>query len=1079
MTSTDLERAKALCKGAADRLRAAHGYDDVVGAWPAPIAHEVSQLLRLLDEEYRSPEAALMQLRDVSEVLVKFPASVLAMVVIAEHGNDAARIRKLLAKARGGGWNELAREAAQCVESDSPYAALARLFAKNSHYNAAVTALTQARNDTLGHGAMHPNPAETAQTVAKVVEERLIQAIESGAGAQPWQGLHLEAEAKDDGTISLMGAEPFQTWLQHDDQHALKTYSVRLTSDDGRTPLVLEPLVAARICGTCGFRDVFLFDTLYTRKPWKFDVIDYVKGHKSRLNADKAPDLVASFSNIPVEDLPELLQDGGLESGAVITALDRLRIDRRYLSPTYLRDGLARFLKESSSGIYWLQAPAHIGKTTFVQGLSEPGLDDSSISADFKAGYGGAIATYYCKREYRQGQITFLNGLADHLKTALNLRSDSSVVFPAVTVVLEAEDKRQAFLTWLNAWRAIAPYPRTPDSPLLIVIDGLDEADPPATSDSLIDLLPPGSVLPQGLYILLTSRPIDDDDCPQWLGPAINQLGVTRTRSIDVGDTDYRALLLEYSRKALGNDTDTALIERLIEQAKGRFVYLSFLVEQLRGGNSAIEGLKDFGTGKHMYRAFIDGLEDRYGAKRADTLTSILACLSAAELAHDWIFEAGAVPDPATGGILEPLARSWPGLQLDELAAATDLDERAENGKVGLSSTFVEALFLLQGTLWTWRGSAGESHYRLGLKDFSRQFLESRPDEVRAGYTRLATLCLDAIEVMQEDSQSDVPVHATARSTVRGLFPLLPATIALAKDERLHERFVQLPVFDVAAQLLSNVGDVGGRRDVLWCDALLAAMERGGGASLSDLERNAQIASFYVRRGNAKQGAPGYGAAAAIADYDLAIALREELRRAPGAQWPPAWRNELAGAYMNRGNAKQDAPGYGAAAAIADYDLAIALQEELRKTQGAQWPPAWRNDLAMAYMNRGVVKQGAPGYGAAAAIADCDLAIALREELRKTPGAQWPPAWRNDLAMAYMNRGVAKQDAPGEGAAAAIADYDLAIALQEELRTTQGAQWPPAWRNELAGAYMNRGNAKQDAPGYGAAAAIADYDLAI
>ncbi|MHB8480941.1 MAG: hypothetical protein ACYDA5_11110, partial [Vulcanimicrobiaceae bacterium] len=212
--------------------------------------------------------------------------------------------------------------------------------------------------------------------------------------------------------------------------------------------------------------------------------------------------------------------------------------------------------------------------------------------------------------------------------------------------------------------------------------------------------------------------------------------------------------------------------------------------------------------------------------------------------------------------------------------------------------------------------------------------------------------------------------------------------------------------------------------------------------------RNA-LAAAYISRGVAKQDAPGYGAAAAIADYDLAIALQEELRRAPGAQWPPAWRNDLAGAYMNRGVAKRGAPGYGAAAAIADYDLAIALQEELRRAQGAQWPPAWRNDLAGAYRNRGNVKQDAPGYGAAAAIADYDLAIALREELRRAPGAQWPPAWRNELAAAYISRGVAKQDAPGYGAAAAIADYDLAIALQEELKNELGVNFLPQWNEML------------------------------
>ena len=88
---------------------------------------------------------------------------------------------------------------------------------------------------------------------------------------------------------------------------------------------------------------------------------------------------------------------------------------------------------------------------------------------------------------------------------------------------------------------------------------------------------------------------------------------------------------------------------------------------------------------------------------------------------------------------------------------------------------------------------------------------------------------------------------------------------------------------------------------------------------------------------------------------------------------------------------------------------------------------------------------------------------------------------RSALAVAYMNRGYAKQSAMGHGPGAAIADYDRAAAIMEglwQLLEPQGA-WDPKLRNALAQIYMNRGNAKQDAAGYGPGAAIADYDQAI
>ena len=96
----------------------------------------------------------------------------------------------------------------------------------------------------------------------------------------------------------------------------------------------------------------------------------------------------------------------------------------------------------------------------------------------------------------------------------------------------------------------------------------------------------------------------------------------------------------------------------------------------------------------------------------------------------------------------------------------------------------------------------------------------------------------------------------------------------------------------------------------------------------------------------------------------------------------------------------------------------------------------WRNDLATAYMNRGNAKQSAPGFGPGAAIADYDAAIGVMETLRDTLGEAWPVPWRNDLANAYMNRGIASGDR---------ADFRRAVALWDDLRAMLGDQFPPPW----------------------------------
>jgi hypothetical protein len=71
-TTSDVIKAGELCRHAADRLRGAAWWVELVEDWPSPIAHEVRQLATLLEGDGRAepaPEAALLQLRDTVETL--------------------------------------------------------------------------------------------------------------------------------------------------------------------------------------------------------------------------------------------------------------------------------------------------------------------------------------------------------------------------------------------------------------------------------------------------------------------------------------------------------------------------------------------------------------------------------------------------------------------------------------------------------------------------------------------------------------------------------------------------------------------------------------------------------------------------------------------------------------------------------------------------------------------------------------------------------------------------------------------------------------------------------------------------
>ncbi len=242
------------------------------------------------------------------------------------------------------------------------------------------------------------------------------------------------------------------------------------------------------------------------------------------------------------------------------------------------------------------------------------------------------------------------------------------------------------------------------------------------------------------------------------------------------------------------------------------------------------------------------------------------------------------------------------------------------------------------------------------------------------------------------------------------------------------------------------------------------------------------LAGAYMNRGNALAHVPDLKAA--VGDYGRAIQIMEDLRELlePQGRWDPALRNDLAGAYMNRGNARRGLPDLNAA--VEDYGRAIRIREDLRELLEPlerwaleRWDPGLRNDLASAYMNRGVALQHMPDLNAA--VKDYGRAIRIREDLRKElePQGRWDPELRNGLAGAYMNRGNALAHVPD--LQAAVGDYGRAIGIMEGLRDLLEPQkrWDPKLRNDLAGAYMNRGNALAHVPDL--KAAVGDYGRAI
>jgi tetratricopeptide (TPR) repeat protein len=290
------------------------------------------------------------------------------------------------------------------------------------------------------------------------------------------------------------------------------------------------------------------------------------------------------------------------------------------------------------------------------------------------------------------------------------------------------------------------------------------------------------------------------------------------------------------------------------------------------------------------------------------------------------------------------------------------------------------------------------------------------------------------------------------------------------------------------ARLASRAHGVDGAiKDFDTAIELMEVLPRNLGHTKGHIELRNDLAGVYMNRGNARRASRAHGVEAAIKDFDAAISLREALRRDLGDAWNgyTGLRNNQAGVYMNRGIARFASRTHGVEAAIEDFDRAIELREALRSDLGNGWNEQieLRNDLARAYMNRGNVRRVSRAHGVDAAIADYDTAIELMEALRQGLGRSWDghSGLCNDLAAGYTNRGIARWESRAHGVEAAIKDFDIGIELREALRRDLGDAWNGQieLRRELATVYMSRGGARRMIRGHGVDAGIADFDTAI
>jgi tetratricopeptide (TPR) repeat protein len=195
--------------------------------------------------------------------------------------------------------------------------------------------------------------------------------------------------------------------------------------------------------------------------------------------------------------------------------------------------------------------------------------------------------------------------------------------------------------------------------------------------------------------------------------------------------------------------------------------------------------------------------------------------------------------------------------------------------------------------------------------------------------------------------------------------------------------------------------------------------------------------------------------------YQQAILLRESIRSRCDdneQQWPIAYQNDLACAYLNFAILLKGASAFDNAKD--QYQQAIYLSEGIRTwcdDNEQQWPISYQNDLASAYLNFVPLLIDTCAFDDAKE--KCQKAIFLMEAIRRWcdgNGQQWPIVYQNNLAGAYINLAISFK-ATGEWNYS-CGQFKQAIILMEAIQKwcdDNGQEWPVNYQNNLATAYIN------------------------
>lgn len=235
---------------------------------------------------------------------------------------------------------------------------------------------------------------------------------------------------------------------------------------------------------------------------------------------------------------------------------------KRFCGRDFVFEAFEQFLEEYPNGYFTI--------------LGEPGMGKSSIAAKYVKDHG--VPCYFnILADRRNTPEQFLTSIREQLISRYGLANCENADLPTLLETIKQKD---------------------PNSPLIIVVDALDEVEQPPGGENILYL---PKILPEGVYFLMTRRPYDDSKKKKkrlFTEPSVKQVEldlrsekyqmlskadiVNYIRLFVYEDPDYKDKLNQWIRHQ-GKETET-FIQTVAEKSQNNFMYLRYLLPAIAEG---------------------------------------------------------------------------------------------------------------------------------------------------------------------------------------------------------------------------------------------------------------------------------------------------------------------------------------------------------------------------------------------------------------------------------------------------------------------------------------------------------------